>query len=218
MIQGIELDLLPSRALWWPAERTLVLADLHLGKEETFLSFGIPMPRNVLGETLERAARAVVEHRPERIIVVGDLMHAKRGLSKEVVDEVARWRSRIAQPIELVLGNHDVAARLPSSWRIDVHEKPLRIGNVELRHEPPEDGNDGQATSAALVVCGHLHPVARLEGRVDRLVLPCFALSRAEAQRVLVLPAFTAFARGVRMPEESWRRFAVGAGAVVDVG
>jgi len=39
-----EVVLLPERAVWWPATRTLLVADLHLGKCETLRANGAPMP------------------------------------------------------------------------------------------------------------------------------------------------------------------------------
>ena len=55
------LWLLPERAVWLPQARTLLLADLHLGKAETFQAHGIPLPSDgdagTLNTLLELAAR-----------------------------------------------------------------------------------------------------------------------------------------------------------------
>jgi uncharacterized protein len=39
-----DIVLLPGRAAWMPATRTLLVADLHLGKAATFRHAGIPVP------------------------------------------------------------------------------------------------------------------------------------------------------------------------------
>ena len=41
---GHGLQLLPQRALWDPQQRLLLLADLHLGKAESFQASGVPLP------------------------------------------------------------------------------------------------------------------------------------------------------------------------------
>jgi metallophosphoesterase superfamily enzyme len=55
------LWLLPERAAWLPQARTLLVADLHLGKAETFQAHGIPLPSDgdagTLNLLLELAAR-----------------------------------------------------------------------------------------------------------------------------------------------------------------
>ena len=50
--QGHALDLLAQRAVWDPERRVLLVADLHLGKAEVFQAFGIPLPSDGDGDTL----------------------------------------------------------------------------------------------------------------------------------------------------------------------
>jgi hypothetical protein len=37
--------MLPDRATWWPAERVLFVADVHLGKPATYSALGQPVPK-----------------------------------------------------------------------------------------------------------------------------------------------------------------------------
>ena len=39
---GETVWLLPERALWWPAQRMLMVADAHFGKAATFRARGVP--------------------------------------------------------------------------------------------------------------------------------------------------------------------------------
>ena len=41
---GVELQLLAGKAAWWPAERTLLVADAHIGKAVSFRRLGVPVP------------------------------------------------------------------------------------------------------------------------------------------------------------------------------
>ena len=43
-ISGEQLDLLPEKAIWWPRRRTLLVADVHCGKDATFRAMGVPVP------------------------------------------------------------------------------------------------------------------------------------------------------------------------------
>ncbi|TXD50975.1 DEAD/DEAH box helicase, partial [Ralstonia sp. TCR112] len=41
---GETVWLLPERALWWPVQRMLMVADAHFGKAATFRARGVPVP------------------------------------------------------------------------------------------------------------------------------------------------------------------------------
>lgn len=118
---GEPVALLPQRAVWWPRARTLIAADLHLGKEHAFGALGIAIPGGVLEETLERLARCARQWGAERVVVVGDLLHARLGTTPRVIETVARWRASLEAEIWLVPGNHDRAHDLVAEpWRLRV--------------------------------------------------------------------------------------------------
>jgi DNA ligase-associated metallophosphoesterase len=213
-VAGERVELLPQRAVWWPAARTLLVADLHIGKEATFRRFGIAMPHGVLEESLERLSLLVAMTGAERIVVIGDLIHAKQGMSAEVVERFASWRASFDGAVELVIGNHDRHVQaMPASWRVTVREESTCDGPFAYRHEPHEDaeqpdGNAPAATAAAFRWCGHLHPTVRVVGAA----LPAFVIGRRQA----ILPAFTAFSRGPGMsPRDDESVYAIASGAVV---
>ena len=54
---GVTLELLPQKAAWWAAERTLLIADAHIGKAVSFRRLGVPVPPGTTSETLDRLAR-----------------------------------------------------------------------------------------------------------------------------------------------------------------
>lgn len=207
-IRGERLHLLPDRAVWWPRRRTLVVADLHLGKEESFLELGVPMPSGVLEETLARLERLLAATGARRLVVLGDLVHRQEGLTDGVVEAVARWREAFDGDLDLVPGNHDeLVKRLPAEWRV------ARLAAAVL--DPPfVHLHDALPHAGGYALGGHLHPVVRLDGRVDRLLLPCYVVGDRRA----VLPAFTRFSRGVRvLPERGDRIYAIADGAVIEV-
>src|SRR6056297_3495961 len=69
---GKEFVLLKSNALYWPRERALVVADLHLEKGSWFAQHGTMLPPYDSRETLERLADAVKVTGARRVITLGD--------------------------------------------------------------------------------------------------------------------------------------------------
>ncbi len=187
IVAGENLVLTPHRALYWPRRRTLVVADLHWGKSETFVASGVPLALGATDVDLQRLSAAITDTMAERLLVLGDLVHARRGLTPRLVAVVASWRSAQAVRIELVTGNHDTS-ELPQNWHIERQGVALCEGPFCFRHTPEVD-------QRGFVWGGHLHPTVRLEGGGDKLRLPCFYV----AQRYGVLPAFSTFTNGLVM-------------------
>ena len=81
---GDTLELLAERAIWDPLRRVLLLADLHLGKAESFQAQGIPLPSDGDATTLNALLELAAWLRPEQVIVLGDLIHGRLGLTAEL--------------------------------------------------------------------------------------------------------------------------------------
>ncbi len=208
---GQELHLLASRALWWPSRRALVVADLHLGKPAAYRALGVPAPEAVTEADLVRLQEAIRHVDAERLIILGDLIHAVSGRTDATMDAVGRWR-RAHQALEILVvrGNHDRrAGDPPAEWRCDCVDGPFAEGDLDLVHEP-----DSAAERPALA--GHIHPAVAGAAPVgpSRLRAPCFWFG----PMVAVLPAFGVFtgARAVR-PAPGDRVFAVGDGSIAEV-
>jgi DNA ligase-associated metallophosphoesterase len=192
-----EIVLVPGRAAYLPATSTLLVADLHLGKAATFRSKGIPVPEGSAQKDLARLALLVAATRAKRLLVLGDLFHAKSGCTEEVFAEFTAARGRFSDTeVLLVAGNHDRSVgRLPAGLGIDsvlrTHDEPP----FHFVHEPgtplPEPDRDEPFT-----IAGHLHPVIALAAPSgDRLIDRCFVAEPG----LLVMPAFGSFTGGHRM-------------------
>jgi uncharacterized protein len=204
---GERLQLLPERALWWPASRTLFVADLHLGKAATYRALGQPVPGGTTQENLARLDALVAHHAPAQLVFLGDFLHAAEARMPSVMHALGAWRERQAHlAMTLVRGNHDSrAGDPPAALRIEVVEEPHLLGPFACCHHP-------QAHATHFVLAGHVHPVRRLHGRGrDSLRVPCFVSEERQA----ILPAFGEFTGGWRVEVAPGRRFyAVGGAAV----
>ena len=185
------IKLLPGRAAWAPAARTLFVADLHLGKAAAFRALGAPAPTGVSEETLRRLAELIEAMRPDHVVALGDFTHARASLTDGLLASLRGWRTRWSESaFTIVLGNHDRGAgRAYADSGFDWADAPVGIAGVECRHHPIAADD----ASGPLALAGHIHPVARLNGPGrDSLRLPCFVLTG----RQIVLPAFGEFTGG----------------------
>jgi DNA ligase-associated metallophosphoesterase len=140
-IDGLAMECLALRALWWPQERTLFVADVHLGKAESFRALGVPVPAGAQGPTaatLDRLDRLLAMRQARTLVVLGDLLHARAAQSESVMGPLAAWRARhAALDIRLLRGNHDGhAGDPPPHLGIEGVDAPARLGPFCLQHEP----------------------------------------------------------------------------------
>lgn len=183
---GADLSALPSGALWWAAERLLVVSDLHLGKSERIARrHGALLPPYESVETLSRLEADLLATDPAQVVCLGDSfddLAASLALPAEI-----RARIEAAQSGRhwiWVEGNHD-----PGPLGLaGAHETEWQWGPLRFRHIA-EDG-----ATAPGEVSGHYHPKCRLNLRSgQRISRACFLL---DATR-LILPAYGAYTGGL---------------------
>jgi DNA ligase-associated metallophosphoesterase len=191
VLRGHAVRLLVERAVFLPASRTLIVADTHWGKDATFRAAAVPIPPAMQEEGLARLERAVARSAADRMLVLGDLLHAHHAYDRPTADAVLAWRRRHDElPITVVAGNHDRAAGPPpAGWNLDFRTEAIVERDLVFRHDPAVD-------ERGYVFCGHLHPKVLLTGRGKQtLERPCFWFRDAYG----VLPAFSAFTGGARV-------------------
>lgn len=201
-VAGERLVLLPSRAIWWESASTLFVADIHLGRLASMRARGAAVPDGALDETLRRLGKTLRRTDATRLVILGDLIEHRDGLTRSTVERVAAsMQDWPTDETLLVPGNHDLNIdRLPSNWPIEVIPSGERFGPFCVSHAPGESGDD-----TGFELAGHYHPTARLEAAGDRIVRPCFAFGDAAA----VLPAFHLVTNGVEMDPARSKLFVV---------
>ena len=209
-VAGESLVLLPDKAAYWPAHSTLLVADPHWGKAAAFAAGGLAVPQHNLVADLGTLGRVLDATGAARLVVLGDLFHARAGRSEAVLDAVAGWRAdRRGLDVLVVRGNHDLhAGDPPAGWGFAVADD-ADDGPFAFRHHPDE-------VPGRYTLCGHVHPAVALTGAGrQRLRLPCFFLG----ERVGILPAFGGFTgTGVLRPTARDRVYVIADDEVLAVG
>lgn len=208
-LAGERVLLLPEKALYWPRERMLVVADIHFGKAAAFRALGVPVPGGTTAANLAALDALVARHGARHIVFLGDFLHARAARAAATFAAMRAWRERNGQlALTLVRGNHDLHAGDPPAWLdIAVADEPLHGGPFAFCHHP-------DLLATGYVMAGHVHPVYRLRTGWESLLLPCFLANRER----IVLPAFGAFTGGHPVvPQPGERLFVTSGETVVEV-
>lgn len=182
-IRNEKMELFSQRALYWKAEETLLLADLHLGKVNHFRKAGLPVPVKVNEKNVEVLLEILQLTKPARVIFLGDLFHSHYNEEWEVFGQLLKNFPTVS--FELVVGNHDILSDHQYQKLGIIMHQELQLGPFLLTHHPLENYS-GELYNLA----GHIHPGARLVGKGrQRLTLPCFHFGKQQG----LLPAFGSF-------------------------
>jgi DNA ligase-associated metallophosphoesterase len=190
VIAGVTLVADPAGALYWPEEKFLVAADLHLEKGSAYAARGVLLPPYDTAATLARLARLIERYAPRLVVALGDSFHDGGGParmaepSRAALSALQRGRDWV-----WLAGNHDPDPAENIGGRFaDV----LALGGLTFRHEPSAGTSDGE-------IAGHLHPLACIVQRGRAVRRRCFA---SDGHR-LVMPAFGSYAGGLNVRDRA---------------
>lgn len=157
----------------WPAmlvegeERILLASDFHLGLEYELAKMGINIPYQtdrILGELLA----LVREHRPDRLLLLGDIKHGVPITSFQERREIPLFFAALQEEVEaidVVRGNHDGNLQQLVPEGVSIHpSKGFMLGErfriaAMHGHAWPYP----RLISADLMVMGHNHPTVLLK-------------------------------------------------------
>ncbi|WP_256012690.1 ligase-associated DNA damage response endonuclease PdeM [Desertivirga xinjiangensis] len=184
--KGQHLVFLPQKAMFWKEERTLVVADLHIGKVGHFRKAGIAIPKLMEQEELSVLSDLVHEHKPQRIIFLGDLFHSDHNNDW---NWLVLWREQFpAIEMVLVKGNHDILHESYYAEAGFVIFETFATCTFLFVHEPLKSAS--LINEKKYVISGHIHPGVKLRGLGRQsLTVSCFYFGEKQA----VLPAFGKF-------------------------
>lgn len=156
----------------WPAmlieagERILLATDFHLGIEYELAKMGISIPYQT-NRFLREFMDLVLEHNPDRVVILGDLKHGVPLTSFQEKREIPRFFNALLSEVDrvsLVRGNHDANIQNLAPEEVEIHpSRGALFGDgyqVAVLHGhawpyPP-------LLAADLIVMGHNHPAVQL--------------------------------------------------------
>jgi uncharacterized protein len=193
---GETLTLLAQKAVVWAREKTLFIADVHLGKAASFRAAGLALPSGHSQDDIAQIEQLVLAHEVAHLVVLGDLVHNRASYTSSLDAAMCAFVARNpALKKTLVIGNHDESAgHPPISWGFCCIEDYLRLTPFNCLHAPIHGAIDdgaikSSATSEAcpsFALAGHIHPAAWVRTAREAVNLPCFWQSKSQ----LVLPSF----------------------------
>jgi DNA ligase-associated metallophosphoesterase len=201
----------PSRVLIWPRQKLLIVADIHLGKAQTFLKNGLWLPPEAHISDLSQLTAVTEKHDIQHVLFLGDFIHSKEGVTDDIIDDFLNWKKTFRGDVSVIIGNHDrpVVSKWPKAWDFINLIEIIRIEDFIFQHEPPLNVQKNE-----FVWCGHIHPKIKITRGADALNLPAFVIE----SQVGYLPAFSSLAAGMHFKgKKGSRYFVITSGKVSEI-
>ncbi len=186
---GEEFRLTTSRALYWPRQEALLVADLHLEKASSFAQHGQMLPPYDSRATLERIADTMRETGARRIITLGDNFHDGDG-TQRLEPYAAGMLEAMTRAFDWIwiTGNHDEEMHRAFGGTL---ADEIELGGLILRHMARRGEQRPELS-------GHFHPKMRVKVRQRHISRPCAVVSNCDhAADRMILPAFGSLTGGM---------------------
>jgi metallophosphoesterase superfamily enzyme len=236
--QTLVLD--PSGAIFWEQQQTLMVADLHLGREMSLQKAGVAIPQGASARTIEKLAAQMQHHQAANLLILGDLIHARCSWTDELIGIFLKFCESVAGRCQLIEGNHDRGSKKQlTRFPLEVLQPPIFQNPFWLLHDPDREfplierdtgfANEGQRDrgnrqqseraqstvsdreiSNPIALAGHLHPGFRLPHTREQV--KCFY----RKGDVLILPSFGELTGSRTIhPLKNDQLFLLGGGSVI---
>ena len=196
-------------------ERSLVVADLHLGIEGELASKGVSLPSQI-PKVKERLLELIKRRRPDRLIFLGDVKHNVPIASWQEWRELPGFFEELAKlvRVEIIRGNHDggLEGMVPQGVKIHgargiVLGKRKRVGLMHGHTWPSPE-----VLNVKLLASAHNHPAVEFRDELGgRTIEPVWLRAKLDTSKfprrlqeqiegeppeLLVTPAFSELVGG----------------------
>jgi len=168
------------KAVYWDDEKTLILADLHVGKVMHFRKNGSALPMKASSNNLVALIELINFYNAKKVIFLGDLFHSSFNLEW---NEWINFFNSSGLNFTLVIGNHDKETHIIKNIEKLNIVFQLELNGFLLSHHP-------KTKNGYVNFCGHIHPSISLSLIGNRKIkLQCFSITKNQ----VVFPAFGKF-------------------------
>lgn len=175
-------------ALYWPAECTLIVSDLHLEKGSYLSEDSVQLPPFDTRSAFEKLEEAIDRWSPERVVALGDSFCGGPPLSIYDMD----WLRDLMEGREWIWAAGDDGRQIPEGVGGSICSQ-YSLGGLRFRHEP----------TPALVgheIAGGRHPVARVVEYGHVIRTRCYVSNGLR----LVMPSMGVYSSGLNVLDEAF--------------
>ena len=189
IIDGIEIHYL---SLYIKKHKVLVIADIHLGYEESLNIRGVLIPRMQFKEVYENLNNLLNNLDVNTVVITGDFKHEFGVISEtewrntlQIIDLILKHTKRLI----LIKGNHDVnLGPIARKRNVEIIEY-AKFENILICHGD-EILDNNYFEKSEIILIGHEHPAIGIKEGRKYENYKCFLKGKWKDKTLIVLPSF----------------------------
>jgi len=191
-----------GKSLFFKKEKVLVIADIHIGFEESLTKSGVFLPRNQY-KIIKNDIKKIVDKsgKVDEIVILGDLKHEFGEISSQEWSDVMDFLSFLSDhcdKIILIKGNHDrVLGPIAEKKGLEVMDYYIKNENCFVHGDKKYD--DCFSRDVKRIIMGHKHAAISIQEDVKREVYKCFLVGKFKGKEIIILPSFFPLTEGVEV-------------------
>lgn len=190
-IQVIDHGLLLTKS------KTIIISDLHIGKEDELTKQGLNIPINGYKDIQKRIQRILNKHKPKKFVINGDVKHNFGRFGYEEWKRVSNIFQLIQKKstLEVIRGNHDKIIKSATNKAGIKLLHHLKINDFYICHGHKKHENK-EYKESNVVIIGHLHPSISISDGIREEKYKCFIKAKNENKTIIVTPSFNILSEG----------------------
>ena len=189
-------------AIYLKKEKTLIIADTHIGYEESLNKQGIMIPRAAFKDLIIRLEKILSKIKPETIVINGDIKHEFGKISQ------TEWRNTIklilflqkhCKNLILIKGNHDkILGPIADKKNITITDQII-LNSTIVTHGHKLIKPDKKIKT---IIIGHEHPAISLGDLARKEKYKCFLKGKWKNKTLIVQPSLKLSSEGTDITKE----------------
>lgn len=182
-----------------------VIADLHLGQEESIRKHGVVFPLKQFRQIKDKLEKLIKKSSPKKIIITGDFKHEFHTVSNTEWSQISEIIDLLNKNSKLIIikGNHDTILK-PITKRKNIQVKShYTLNNIYICHGDALPKNK-EFERAKTIIIGHEHPAITLKKGGRREKYRCFLKGKYKGKTLIVMPAFNPLSLGSDILKEKF--------------
>jgi len=179
-------------SLFLKKQKTLIIADLHLGIEESLTKQGILIPKTNLQNTQNKLKKILNQtNNLNKIIINGDLKHEfgkktiqEQNETKKILDLLS---TKTKETI-IIKGNHDTIQNY-SKQALTTNEYFFPTEKILILHGHKLSQSQEYKKAKTLIIA-HEHPTITLTDKLKKETYKCFLKGKYNQKNLIVMPSF----------------------------
>jgi putative SbcD/Mre11-related phosphoesterase len=191
-----------DKGLFFKKEKMLVIADVHIGFEESLTKIGVFLPRNQYN-IIKKDIKRIIDKigKINEIIVLGDLKHEFGEISSQEWADVMDFLGFLGgntNKIVLIKGNHDmILGPIADKKGLEIKDFYVKGGNCFIHGDKMY--SECLEKGVKRLILGHKHAAISIKEDVKRETYKCFLVGKYKGKEVIVMPSFFPLTEGVEV-------------------